>query len=274
MTRAARGSHSGEPFIVQPDEAERFWGKVRKVKGGCWEWQGFRLPTGGHKLGYGQMVVRSLRRPVNTHRIAWVIEHGTIPAGLCVCHRCDNPPCVNPAHLFLGTARDNTRDMIAKGRQGHGSTPRPTCRNGHPWTAENTQAIRDGKYRSCALCQAQKGAMQLKERLEVARATLVPFVPETLEGLTARVGQPRARVLAEQFGLYGQPLRTQTELAQALGLSRERVRQLTAHALKTLGAPQVRNPKMRQPEKATSLRAKLMRSLLVAPVSADDSIAA
>ena len=50
------------------------------------------------------------------NRIAWVFEHGSIPDGLLVCHRCDNPPCCNPSHLFVGTYADNVRDMIVKGR--------------------------------------------------------------------------------------------------------------------------------------------------------------
>jgi len=90
--------------------AKRFWEKVAAGDPDeCWEWQGSR-----HPFGYGTINVQ--RRPVTAHRIAYQFAHGDVPAGLYVLHHCDNPPCVNPAHLFLGTAKDNTEDMMAKGR--------------------------------------------------------------------------------------------------------------------------------------------------------------
>ncbi len=88
--------------------ADRFWPRVRKTAG-CWEWTGRRYPR-----GYGAFTIGG--RGVQAHRVAWELARGLIPAGMLVCHACDNPPCVRPDHLFLGTQSDNMCDMAAKGR--------------------------------------------------------------------------------------------------------------------------------------------------------------
>lgn len=91
----------------QPIE-ERFWRRVHKTDT-CWVW------TGGKAFwGYGQIWYKG--KSVKTHRISWILHFGEPEKGKFILHKCDNPPCVNPDHLFLGTAKDNIDDCIRKGR--------------------------------------------------------------------------------------------------------------------------------------------------------------
>jgi hypothetical protein len=89
----------------------RFWAKVETGPAdACWPWMACRFHT-----GYGKLALDG--KAVFANRVAWVLTHGPIPESLDVLHRCDNPPCCNPAHLFLGTHADNMRDRSEKGRR-------------------------------------------------------------------------------------------------------------------------------------------------------------
>jgi hypothetical protein len=87
----------------------RFWLSVTKSDG-CWEWSKCRGVS-----GYGRIQIN--QKSVEAHRFSYEMHYGPIPEGMCVCHHCDNPACVRPDHLFLGTHGDNANDKINKGRQ-------------------------------------------------------------------------------------------------------------------------------------------------------------
>lgn len=124
-------------LLTEKDKA-RFWSKVdKRGPDECWEWRGTKLK------GYGRL--RSRVGQMWAHRVAWVIANGEIPNGLCVCHACDHRPCTNPAHLWLGTQRENRDDCTRKDRNArgkeHGTHTRPekVCRGAHNGAAKLTE---------------------------------------------------------------------------------------------------------------------------------------
>lgn len=117
----------------------------------CWPWQG--TVNGG---GYGKMTVTTgLRR--YAHRVSWELVNGPIPKGLNVLHHCDNPPCCNPAHLWIGTQRDNMNDKVSKGRHDRGET--------HPYAVLSAAKVIE--IRASSLAQAK-----LAEKFGVSRQTI------------------------------------------------------------------------------------------------------
>lgn len=102
---------------MQARAMDRFWPKVNIAgPNECWEWMGCVLPHGKAGLLYGRFFpIRT--RGMTAHRVAFLFTHGEVPDELFVCHSCDNPPCCNPAHLWLGTAKENAQDRDRKGRQ-------------------------------------------------------------------------------------------------------------------------------------------------------------
>jgi len=127
--------------------APAFWKNV-DMSGACWPWRGPSNPR-----GYGRL--RFEGRKSYVHRAVYETFFGPIPAGLVVMHVCDNPKCVRPSHLRVGTQIENMRDMAMKGR-GRKSNPSSreqsaTCRNGHEYAPLNI--YRDGKgKRRCRIC--------------------------------------------------------------------------------------------------------------------------
>ena len=145
-------------IIVTPEFVARFEAKVVRddcMTDGCHVWTSAK-----NNLGYGQFSYggKSLR----ANRASFAIYNGNIPHGMHVCHRCDNPPCVNPAHLFLGTASENMRDKIKKGRDINSS--KTHCPQGHEYSGDNLYLNPNRKNRICKTCNKQS-ALKYRAKL-------------------------------------------------------------------------------------------------------------
>jgi len=128
----------------------------------CWEWSSSK-----NEKGYGKFLVNAEIGEIRAHRASLLLLCGVDAGAMLVLHRCDNPGCVRPEHLFLGTAKDNTQDMLAKGRQrgqfksndprsnkGQWLSAKTKCLRGHEFTKENTRTF-NGR-RICRACAAER----------------------------------------------------------------------------------------------------------------------
>jgi hypothetical protein len=105
----------GDEMKLSRKETQDFWARVDvRDSDKCWKWKG-SCDFGG----YGLIYLQRQRKVFRTHRIAWELFNKKSADGFLVCHSCDNPPCCNPKHLWLGTNADNVADMMAKGRVHH-----------------------------------------------------------------------------------------------------------------------------------------------------------
>lgn len=137
--------------------SERFWHKVA-VKGpaDCWEWQA------GKSRGYGTCFEHGM--PVSAHRVSYAMHNGPIPPGMVVMHSCDNPGCVNPAHLSVGTQADNMADKTKKGRaRPNRLANKSHCVHGHEMTVDNTDFNSNGG-RVCKICYVAYHSVYDKNR--------------------------------------------------------------------------------------------------------------
>jgi hypothetical protein len=141
-----RWRKTGKSDLQSP--SERFWLKVEKSADGCWVW------TASTRNGYGRFSVEGSEE--YAHRYSYQLSRGDIPDGLIVRHRCDNPLCVRPDHLELGTKAENSQDMVERGRSTPNSRAENThCSNGHPFDQENTYWWNG--YRQCRRCKREYG---------------------------------------------------------------------------------------------------------------------
>lgn len=120
-----------------------FWSRCIETESGCWKWRGAKTSHGYGAVKFGKLMEQS-------HRVSYMLASAApIPHGLVVRHSCDVPECVNPAHLSLGTYKDNTRDMWDRKR--HPMSTQTHCRHGHPYDASNTYRRPNG-CRDCRQC--------------------------------------------------------------------------------------------------------------------------
>lgn len=200
LSCAARSQH-------RPSPETRFWSKVVKSEDGCWEWQGSRLKRA--KWAYGYFCYQG--KNVKAHRFSWELVNGPVPDGMLVCHHCDNPVCVRPDHLFLGTSADNMADMRRKGR-----APVMPCGSENGWAKLTEDQVADMRrrydpHRVTAPMLAREYGLSETHTRRILRGKLWKHVgvtarssrlsAETVREIRRRAQTEVGRDLAREFGV-------------------------------------------------------------------------
>lgn len=145
-------------MIIKGTVVDRLAARTERV-GDCLVWTGCR-----DRDGYGWITINY--EQLYVHRVAWALKHGPIPDGMQVLHACDNPPCLNTAHLFLGTNLDNIADKVAKGRSRNQNQNKTHCPAGHPYDRDNTYLDPTRHARHCRACMRQRSRPRRRRRPE------------------------------------------------------------------------------------------------------------
>lgn len=166
---------TGMPHVSDADYLRIFMQDVDITPSCCWQLKSgyeYRFKVDNGTPGYRTVSYRG--KQWRAHRLFWVLSNGRqIPDGMVILHTCDNPPCVNPAHLKVGTRAENNKDMKAKGRYNYDPSHYTHCKSGHEFTPENTYHYKG--RRACITCQR---ACQRKKAGWPAWALYMPAVPK------------------------------------------------------------------------------------------------
>lgn len=171
---------------------------------GCWLWLKAVNSTHRRHPGYRSAqrpVMRFNGKTVSASRVTWMAYNGEIPAGLSVCHHCDNSLCVNPDHLYVATHQQNMHDAQRRGRlAGNGNPQGENCSQGHPFTPENTR-WRANRGRPLRVCRTSDRIAYAKINAQ-PRTTLTPA-----DVMAIRASHESAVVVGERYGLHSTTIR-------------------------------------------------------------------
>lgn len=141
-------------FFEDDDFLDKFWSNVNVIEStGCWEWAGKRMPYGG----YGRISIGGMRG--YAHRVAWMLSGRTLTPGRWILHHCDNPPCIRPDHMYMGTPKDNAQDREKRGRGRKRERSGAECIRGHVFDADNPGRNKRG-VAMCKVCDRERHRKQ------------------------------------------------------------------------------------------------------------------